>query len=124
MEEAMTQAQQALVNEPITPVDIQPAVVIEPKGFSDGVHEVSLSEQNDYLVAIWVVSGTIVALSIAFQIFRACRRHFFQSDEDYMREQFIELELAQRLNRASKEPLLGAGTNNFTGSLPLMSSSV
>ena len=49
---------------------------------------------------------TIIVLALAYQLWIWCRVRFFRSDEDYMAETFVELELAENLRLTSKEPLL------------------
>ena len=48
-----------------------------------------MTEHNQETM-IWYFSGSIMALAIVYQMFR-CLKRVFQTDEDYIREQVIEL---------------------------------
>ncbi len=53
---------------------------------------------EDHQRLIWTVSLIVMVAAILYQIFVYCKHRIFRSDEDYIREYFAELELAERLD--------------------------
>ena len=60
--------------------------------------DVSVFDSLNMMAIMWTLSIVLVATAIFYQLFKCVKHRLCMSDDDYIREYFTELELAERID--------------------------